>query len=279
MPASLRHTAGVVAAALLGVTALAGCGSSESASAAEHDGARRCSSPWLGAQLPANTNVELLVAAGPTIPAGRWRAYRAMATAVASCAGPGTALTLRAITDRSLTDLPLFTGTIPAETGQNAVNPLRYRTELLGFAAREATAVDRLPATGATATGSDPLGALTAAGQDQNAAPAGSKRVVVAIFNGWQQTRALNLFSYQHDPAGSTGAAVRALRASGALPDLGGSDVVIVGLTAGDRSMQTSDAQLAGLCRFWRGLVTASGGKLTLCAAGLPGIADTASGV
>ncbi len=279
MRASLRRHAASAAAALLGfaagAAALTGCAPSQSAAAAERDGAGRCPSAWLGGQLPAGTSVDLLVAAGPTIPAGRWRAYRAMATAVASCAGPGTALTLRAITDRSLTELPLFTGTIPTETGQNAVNPLRYRTELLGFAAREAAAVDRLPAVGATATGSDPLGALTAAGQDQTAAPTGSKRVVVAIFNGWQQTRALNLFSYQRDPAGSTGAAVRALRASGGLPDLGGSDVVIVGLTAGERSMQTSDAHVAGLCRFWRGVVAASGGKLTLCAAALPGIADT----
>jgi hypothetical protein len=202
-----------------------------------------------------------------------------MATAVAGCAGPGTALTLRAITDRSLTELPLFTGTLPAETGQNAVNPLRYRTEQLGFAAREAAAVDRLPAVGTKATGSDPLGALAAAGQDHSVAPTGSKHVVVAIFNGWQQTRALNLFSYQRDPAVSTEPAVRALRASGALPDLGGSDVVIVGLTAGDTRMQTSDAQVAGLCRFWRGVVAASGGKLTLCAAALPGIDDSGPNV
>ena len=274
----LRHSAGL-AAVLLGLAALPGCAPSQTAAAAERDGSRRCPSAWLGAQIPAGTNVELLVAAGPTIPAGRWRAYRAMATAVAGCAAPGTAVTLRAITDRSLTELPLFTGTIPAEPGQNAVNPLRYRTELLGFAAREAAAVDRLPAVGTAATGSDPLGALAAAGQDQSVARAGSKHVVVAIFNGWQQTRALNLFSYQHDPAGSTVGTVRALRTSGALPDLGGSDVVIVGLTAGATTMQTSDAQLAGLCRFWHDVVAASGGKLTLCAAALPGIDDSGSHV
>jgi hypothetical protein len=274
---SLRQITGI-AAALVGLAALAGCGP-QRAGAAERDGARKCPSAWLGTQLAAGTNVELLVAAGPTIPAGRWRAYRAMATAVAGCAGPGTTVTLRPITDRSLTELPLFTGTIPIETGQNAVNPLRYRTELLGFAAREAAAVDRLPAVGAKATGSDPLGALTAAGQDHSVAPTGSKHVVVAIFNGWQQTRALNLFSYQRDPAGSTETAVRSLRASGALPELGGSDVVIVGLTAGATPMQTSDAQLAGLCRFWRGVVAASGGKLTLCAAALPGIEDSGPNV
>jgi hypothetical protein len=188
MHASLRHLAGA-GTMLLGLAAFAGCAPAQSAAAAQGSGAARCASAWLGAELPAGTNVELLVAAGPGIPAGRWRAYRAMATAVAGCAGPGTALTLRAITDRSLTELPLFTGTMPSDTGQNAVNPLRYRTELLGFAAREAAAVDRLPGVGTAATGSDALGALTAAGQDHSVAPTGSKHVVVAIFNGWQQSR------------------------------------------------------------------------------------------
>jgi hypothetical protein len=58
------------------------------------------------------------------------------------------------------------------------------------------------------------------------------------------------------------------------LPDLQGSDVVIVGLTPGAERMQTSDAQLAGLCRFWRAVVEAGHGTLKLCAAGLPGISQ-----
>ena len=216
----------------------------------------------------------MLVAAGPTIPGGRWPAYRSMARAVAGCAAAGTSVTLRPITDRSMTELPLFSGTIPEPTGQNGVNPLRYATDLRAFANRESAAVDRLPEVGKDAAGSDPLGALSAAGQSLRLRTDGSKHLVIAIFNGWQQTRALNLFSYQHDPAGSTAPAVRVLRASGALPDLGGSDVVIVGLTPGVTSMQASDAQLAGLCRFWRGVVEAGGGTLKLCAAALPGIGD-----
>lgn len=233
-----------------------------------------CSSAWLGQELPAGSNVELLVAAGATIPGGRWPAYRAMAKAVAGCVTPGTSVELRPITDRSLTELPLFSGSVPEQTGQNAVNPLRYATDLRAFALHEAAAVDRLPAFGANAGGSDPLGAFAAAGQSLRLGATGSKHVVIAIFNGWQQTRELNLFSYQRDPAGSTAAAVRSMRASGALPDLTGSDVVIVGLTADVTAMRTSDAQLAGLCRFWRGVVEASGGTLRLCAAGLPGIGD-----
>ena len=260
------------AALLAAALALAGCVGSQNASASQAAGG--CASSWLGRELPAGTAVELLVAAGPTIPGGRWPAYRAMATAVAACAAPGTALTLRPITDKSLTELPVFTGAVPEASGQNAVNELRYATEVRAFARREAAAVDRLPQIGKDAGGSDPLGAFAAAGQSLRLGPAGSKHVVVAIFNGWQQTRALNLFSYQRDPAASTGSAVRALRGSGALPDLGGSEVVVVGLTPGVSSMQTSDAQLAGLCRFWRGVVEAGGGRVALCAAALPGIGD-----
>jgi hypothetical protein len=252
----------------------AGCGSDSQSASASQPGAAGCPSTWLGGELGAGSEVELLVAAGPTIPGGRWPAYRAMAKAVAGCAGAGTSVTLRPITDKSMTELPLFAGTIPEQKGQNAVNPLRYATDVRAFANREAAAVDRLPEFGLKATGSDPLGALSVAGQNLRIGATGSKHVVIAIFNGWQQTRELNLFSYQRDPAGSTGAAVRSLRASGALPDLAGSEVVIVGLTSGVSTMQTSDAQLAGLCRFWRGVVEAGGGTLKLCAAGLPGIGD-----
>jgi hypothetical protein len=260
-------------AALLLAAPLAGCGEGQSASAATV-GMVRCPSRWLAQELPAGSAVELLVAAGPTIPDGRWPAYRAMANAVATCAGAGTEVALRPITDRAWTELPLFSGTVPEATGQNAVNPLRYHAELGGFVKRQSAAVDRLPTVGKEAAGSDPLGSLAAAGQSLRLRTTDSKHVVIAVFNGWQQTKTLNLFSYQRDPAASTAAAVRSLRASGALPDLGGSEVVIVGLTAGASSMQISDAQLAGLCRFWRGVVEAGGGTLKLCAPALPGIGD-----
>ena len=273
MNASVSRAAGL-AAVLLGLAPLGGCASgAQSASAAEpNGGARHCASPWLGQELPAGAQVELLVAAGATIPAGRWPAYRAMAGAVAGCASEGATVTLRPITADSLTELPVFAGDVPAPTGQNAVNPLRYRADLRGFVVKTAAAVDKLPEIGKATGGSDPLGALAAAGQDFRTAPAASQHVVVAIFNGWQQTRSLNLFRYRADPAGSTVPVLRGLRASGALPDLSGTEVVIVGLTPGDARMQTSDAQLAGLCRFWRSVVEAGHGTLRLCAAGLPGI-------
>jgi hypothetical protein len=272
VPVAPAAAAALLATALLG-TALAGCSSGSSAAAAgSGTSGRICPSAWLGEELGSGRSVELLVAAGATIPANRWPAYRAMATAVAGCAGPGSSFTLRPVTAESLTELPLFSATVPAPVGQNEVNPLLYRSESRRFAVRAEAAVDRLPAVAKTTGGSDPLGALAAAGQSAGIEAPRAKRVVVVIFNGWQQTRALNLFAYRRDPAASTGEVVRSLRASGALPALPRTDVVIAGLTPGVASMQTSDAQIAGLCRFWRGVVEAAGGTLKLCVAALPGI-------
>jgi len=274
-PARGIAAAALAAAGLLGLTGLAACGSGAggSASAATSGtSGRTCPSDWLAREVGSGREVELLVAAGATIPANRWHAYRAMATAVAGCAAPGAALTLRPVTAESLTELPLFSATVPAPVGQNEVNPLLYRSESRRFAVREAAAVDRLPAVAKTTGGSDPLGALAAAGQSLALEPPSDKRVVVVIFNGWQQSRALNLFAYRRDPGASTAAVVRSLRGSGALPALTRADVVIAGVTAGVASMQTSDAQIAGLCRFWRGVVEAGGGTLKLCVAALPGI-------
>jgi hypothetical protein len=262
--------------ALAGSISLAGCGGSADASAAEPSAAARsCASPWLSGELHAASSVELLVAAGDTIPANRWPAYRAMAAEVAGCAGVGATVTLRPITADSLTELPLFAGEVPAPTGQDAVNPLRYRSDLRAFVVKTGAAFDRLPQFERGVTGSDPLGALQAAAGDMRLEGGTSQHVVVAIFNGWQQSRSLNLFRYGQDPAASTGPALRALRASGALPELNGADIVIAGLTTGTARMQTSDAQLAELCTFWRSVISAGHGSLKLCAAALPGISQT----
>jgi hypothetical protein len=262
-----------LALAVAGLGALTGCAGSADASAAEPSAAaRNCASPWLSGELRAASSVELLVAAGDTIPASRWPAYRAMAAEVAGCTGVGATMTLRPITADSLTELPLFAGEVPTPTGQDAVNPLRYRSDLRAFVVKTGAAFDRLPELERGVSGSDPLGALQAAAGDMRLEGAGSPHVVVAIFNGWQQSRSLNLFRYGQDPAASTGPALRALRASGALPQLNGADVVIAGLTTGTARMQTSDAQLAELCTFWRSVIAAGHGSLKLCAAALPGI-------
>jgi hypothetical protein len=264
------------AALLAGLIPLAGCGAPSQAAAAEPaGGARSCASSWLGGELRTASSVELLVAAGDTIPANRWPAYRAMAAEVAGCAGVGATITLRPITADSLTELPLFAGEVPTPTGPDAVNPLRYRSDLRTFMSKTGAAFDRLPELERGTTGSDPLGALQAAAGDLRLEGATSPRVVVAIFNGWQQSRALNLFRYGQDPSTSTVPALRALRASGALPQLNGADVVIAGLTPGIARMQTSDAQLAELCTFWRSVIAAGHGSLRLCAAALPGISQT----
>ena len=264
------------AVGLAGLIPLAGCGAAGRASAAEPTSeARSCASSWLSTELHAASSVELLVAAGDTIPANRWPAYRAMAAEVTGCAGVGATITLRPITADSLTELPLFAGEVPAPTGPDAVNPLRYRSDLRAFVVKAGAAFDRLPQLERGATGSDPLGALQAAAGDLRLEAGTSQRVVVAIFNGWQQSRSLNLFRYGQDPSASTGPALRALRASGALPELNGADVVIAGLTTGTARMQTSDAQLAELCTFWRTVIAAGHGSLKLCAAALPGVSET----
>ncbi len=265
-----------LAVALAGSIPLAGCAGPSRAAAAEPSAeARSCASTWLSGELHAARSVELLVAAGDTIPANRWPAYRAMAAEVAGCANVGATITLRPITAASLTELPLFAGEVPAPTGQDAVNPLRYRSDLRAFVVKTGAAFDRLPQLERGAAGSDPLGALQAAAVDLRLESGTSPHVVVAIFNGWQQSRSLNLFRYGQDPSASTAPALRALRASGALPELNGADVVIAGLTPGIARMQTSDAQLAELCTFWRSLIAAGHGSLKLCAAGLPGISQS----
>ena len=194
-----------------------------------------------------------------------------MAIAVATCAGPGAELTLRPITVNSLTEVPLFTGTVPTRAGQNAYNPLRYRADVNAFARGWASAVDRAITTDRREAGADPIGALAAAGQTLHLR-SGTKRVIVAVFNGWQQTRAVNLFRYRESPSDSTLAVIRSLRRTGELPNLAGTDVVVAGITSGDPRMQTNAAQLAGLCRVWKDLVASGGGALKLCSAALPGI-------
>jgi hypothetical protein len=91
---------------------------------------------------------------------------------------------------------------------------LRYRSDLRAFVVKTGAAFDRLPQFERGVTGSDPLGALQAAAGDMRLEGGTSQHVVVAIFNGWQQSRSLNLFRYGQDPAASTGPALRALRAS-----------------------------------------------------------------
>jgi len=258
-----------LAAALAVAPALAAC---SSGSAAETSSERTCPSTWLSGELHGASSVEVLVAAGDTIPAGRWPAYRAMASEVTGCVAGGAAVTVRPITANSLTELPLFAAEVPAPVGQDAVNPLRYHADLRSFSMRAGAAFDRLPTLERGSVGSDPLGALQAAAGDLRLENATAPHVVVAIFNGWQQSRSLNLFRYGHDPAQSVTPALRSLRASGALPQLNGVDVVIAGLAPGETRMQTSDAQLAELCTFWRSVIAAGHGSLKLCSAALPGI-------
>ena len=104
---------------------LAGCGEGQSASASQV--VAGCPSAWLAGEVGAGNSVELLVAAGPTIPGGRWAAYRTMAAAVAGCAGPGTQ-SISWPPARPLTITPPFAACclLPADASKPG-HPLRHR--------------------------------------------------------------------------------------------------------------------------------------------------------
>ena len=250
--------------------ALAACADSpraDSAPPGSDDQSTVCRS--LAQQLPAGSSVQLLVAAGDTIPSGRWPLYRRMVAAVVACAGPDSAITIRPITDASQS-AQLFAGAVPARTGLNASNPVRYAMERKRFAADVERALDALPGYGKPEHGTDPLAPLLAAAEDLRAAPAGSKHVVVAVFNGWWQDSFLNLLRWKANPAADAGPIVQKLRKANTLPDLSGTDVLIVGTTASE--LRVDEAQLVGLCTFWRAVVEAGHGSLKRCAQSLPGI-------
>ncbi len=92
------------------------------------------------------------------------------------------------------------------------------------------------------------------------------------IGNGWQQTDHVNLFRYRDNPANHANDVIRKIKADGTLPNLAGTDVVIAGITRGDRRLKVGAAQLKGLCRFWGSVIKAGNGTMTLCNSVLPGM-------
>lgn len=215
--------------------------------------------------------VELLIARGLAIPSGRWPSYRALALAVLACLRPGTHLTIRAIGPNSVAIPPLFAKTVPAATdGANPLLPLIARRQ---FTATALAAVNTLPTRLPEDDGTyDPLGALAAAGADFAPLPTHAGTIVL-IFNGWVQSKSINLFSFGSNPRRMADATIGRLRADGVMPDLRGSHVLIAGITPGDPRMRTGDGQLIQLCGFWNLVIDAAHGQLQGCGASLPGVA------
>ena len=235
-----------------------------------------CASDDLPQLMPAGAAVELLTARGPAIPAGRWPQYQALAAAVVACVGPRTHLAIRAIGPNSLASPPVFARTLRVEAGGvNSLVPLLAQRK---FVADALAAVDTLARAHPEDDGTyDALGALAAAGADFSMTAPGAKRVVLMIFNGWLQSRSINIFSFASNPRRAASAVIARLRADDAMPDVHGSRVLIAGLTAGDPRMRIDDTRLAELCGFWTLIVEAAHGRLAACGASLPGVAVRSS--
>jgi hypothetical protein len=223
------------------------------------------SSQWIADEVPAESELVLLVAAGDTIPRNEWANYRRMALDVVHCAGNGSSITLRPITARPLMAHSLEIAT-PIESGTSY---LRFRDAWQTLDQRAIRWIDSLPTLRSPGRGSDPIMALFAAGEDLTLGDASRHRVIIAIFNGWQQSEDLNVFGYRRDPRRLN--AQDAVRALQSLPDVHGAGVMIVGMTSGEPGIGVTSAQLAGLCRFWGAIVAASHGSMRLCRVDLPG--------
>lgn len=233
-----------------------------------------CKSPeWdrIRALVPAGARIELLVAAGNTIPRKRWQSYKEAAIAVLACAGEGAAIELLPITDNGVNVAPLFVSVAPTPN-PDANNPLRRRLEKAQFVKTGLAAIESLHTTTEVYNGFDPLGALQLAGESLHSTPSGGKMVVIVIGNGWQQTPRINLFRWQHNPSTHAQEVIEKLKADGTLPNLAATDVIIAGLDLGDRGMRMSGTDMTGLCAFWDRIVRAGNGKLQWCKAALPGM-------
>jgi len=246
------------------------------ASAASAEPLPVCSpaSQWLAGEMPAGSFVEVLLAAGDTIPQDRWRLYRAMAGMVLACAGDGSTITLRPVTRAGVSESPHFSGTVPVPDPTRKGNELWHSLggERRPFVANALRAVDDFPQIGGHGWGSDPVGALEGAAQDLALAPAGVKRSIILIANGWVQTRELDMFPHGGTPAEDADRVRRTLKVAGVLLRLNGTHVIVAGIAPGYAKMRVTSTQVLGLCRFWRALVDSGGGTVTFCAPAFPGI-------
>jgi hypothetical protein len=254
-----------IAAAILTITA-SGCASP--ARAANVPLPHGCESRYLADALPAGANVQLLVAAGNTIPARTFADYRAMALHVVRCAGGASTLTLRPVNGQSFSEPAFAVEKVPAQSA-DAVNPIHNRAEANAFKKRETAAIDRLEQYPNPVHWSDPLGALLAAADAQSLAEAGPKRIVL-IGNGYLQTPEYNIFRFRENPERFVEPVLRTLREKHTLPALDGTIVIIVGVTSGAPGMDGTTGQVRGVCRFWRAIVTAGHGTLAYCGRSLP---------
>lgn len=217
-----------------------------------------------------DSRIVVLLAAGNTAPPDRRKDYKEMAEQAFICAAQGSRVELLPITDVAVGAASTFSGTVPGASPTQS-NPLRIALERQQFVARGSDALGEILATKHRYGGSDPLGALYSAGELLQRSTT-SKRVVIMISNGWQQTRSINEFRYRHNPASHASVVIRKLRSDGILPNLTSTDVLVVGITMGDPRLVVDGAQFAGVCRFWQSIIDASKGTMVQCGRTLPGL-------
>lgn len=270
-PPPTRPPTGTVAATALVLLVLAAA--PRAVLAASAGGVPRCgeSLEWLRAAIPNGARVELMVTT-QNLSDLQSTVDRLTAKTVLACVGPGTSVTVRAITATAMTDTPVWHGTVPGGSGPfdpyASVRGRRFLTD-------GSAAVDRAltpPASGGTLR-SDLLGVLRAGADDWTVVPRDARRVAVIVASAFVQSRDVNLYRWNARASDKTDAVLQALRRDGTLPDLGGADVYIVGVTHGAPGMRTTNAEVESACQFMTAVTSAANGTLRLCSGTLPGLA------
>ena len=253
---------GGVVCPLIAITLCAGCGS-QNTSGSSKAATAQCEAAPIPTAVSDASDVELIIAAGSSIPRGSWVAYKRMATQVASCLRPGARLDIHAITASSFSTPPLFSSSMPQSDGSNA-NPLLLRERRRAFADAVSMAIDSLPKENVGGK-ADPIGALKVAADELSDRPRAGNRIIVAIFSGWQQAPPINMYAYHIDPRNLIRLSVYRLTAAGEMPRLSGTVVDIYGISAG--AMGLGDMYLQEMCGYWMAIIRAGGGTLRHCSA------------
>jgi hypothetical protein len=225
-------------------------------------------------ELPAGAHVELLLAAGVTVPLDRRRSYEQMARAVLACIGDGTRVEILPVTDSGIGIAPVFRGSVPGGEGEREV-PLHANETKAALINDASASISSVLKTTKQYHHSDLLGTLHAAGEALHRSPTHAKLVVFVISNGWHQTQRIDTFRYHVNPAQHSDEVIALLRKEHSLPNLSGTTVVMSGFSPGARVIQMKQAEMVGLCEFWRKIVRASGGSMPLpCEQVLPGLTN-----
>jgi hypothetical protein len=237
------------------------------------DGCDKLAAAFRESELRPGGHIEILLAAGNTVPPELRSTYEEMATETLKCIGDNSHVEIIPITDEGVAVAPAFSGIMPGAQ-PNDTNPIRIRIEREQFVKLAAAKVHEIVNAQRNYTGFDPLGTLYAAGDSLRQAQSGAKLLVLLIGNGWQQTKPVNLYRYHDNPAMHSAEIVNMLRTARTLPKLYGSDVVVAGVTRGNPRMKMADREIAGLCRFWEEIIHASGGTMLTqyCKVTLPGL-------